>query len=161
MDGYTAQFRDIRVILRNGVVRPGRATADHASWRCVCRWQILSLKTPAQPPYPEMVCHACQRRYTFQPALDAVEEMESSLMVGPMPTKAGDIVVSHPEAATSMSSVWHVMADGQQECGQPGSASHAIGRSGALKLARLMARESGGDIFLLDTDSGRWTTLSD
>jgi hypothetical protein len=81
-------------------------------------------------------------------------------MTGPIPTRDGDIVISHDDTSWSMYSVWCVAIDGQQACGETES-SAAMGRPGALKLAKLMARESRGAIYILDSGSAAWIKLSD
>lgn len=87
--------------------------------------------------------------------------------VEPMPTRRGDIVIAHDDTVRSLYAVWRVMADGQQACGDH-AASYAIGRAGAVGLARLMVLESLRAVFrgcraatfLLDTHSGQWNTLA-
>ena len=81
----------------------------------------------------------------------------------PMPTVAGDIVISHPTAATSHYSVWRVMLDGEQSANPLAYASSALGGSAAMMLARLMRRETRGvgAIYFIELDTLTWTKLSD
>ena len=76
---YGPTYRDIRVILRNGTVHPGRATSDFAKWRCTCRLSWYPLEVACLPPYAETACPSCQRRYKFQPAIDAVKEVDQEI----------------------------------------------------------------------------------
>ena len=80
-------------------------------------------------------------------------------MTGPMPTRDGDIVITHSEDSRSLFLVWRVTDDGQQWCERITSSALAMGRQGALKLAARMATESRGAIYLLDPASGEWTKI--
>jgi hypothetical protein len=51
-----------------------------------------------------------------------------------------------------------VSEDGQQQSG-PDRTSTALGRPAALALARMMARDSRGAVFVLDADGVTWTKL--
>ena len=80
-------------------------------------------------------------------------------MTGPIPTRDGDIVVSHQDARLSLYAVWRVVSDAQQACGETGYTAQALGRLGALGLATLMAAERRGAVFFLDWGSGDWTKI--
>jgi hypothetical protein len=77
-----------------------------------------------------------------------------------MPTRDGDIVVSHADASPSVYTLWQAIEDAQQEAHVDQYRSTALGRVAAMTLARLMAAESRGAIFLLEMDAGSWTELS-
>jgi hypothetical protein len=81
-------------------------------------------------------------------------------MNGPMPTRDGDIVISHGEASPSLFVLWQAIESAQQDARVEQYRSTALGRAAALTLARLMAAESRGAIFLLETALGTWTELS-
>jgi hypothetical protein len=76
-----------------------------------------------------------------------------------MPTREGDLVVSHDETSKSMHSVWRVVVSGQQVADSSSSGASAIGGPAALHLARMMARERKGAIYLVDPTSGVWKEL--
>ena len=79
---------------------------------------------------------------------------------GPIPTRDGDIVISHDPASRSLYSVWHVTTDAQQACGLAAEpASSALGRPAALRLAHLLAVKSRGADFFVDPVSGQWTKI--
>ena len=78
-------------------------------------------------------------------------------VTGPMPTRRGDIVISHDDASRTMYCVWHIVADAQQIAGTSESTSTAMGRTAALKLAAMMAKSSSGAVYLLNTDTATWT----
>jgi hypothetical protein len=73
---YGPAYRDIRVILRSGVVHLARATAYLARWRCTCGLRLDPLEVVCLAPYVATVCPVCHRCYEFQPALDAVKEVD-------------------------------------------------------------------------------------
>jgi hypothetical protein len=81
-------------------------------------------------------------------------------MIGAMPTRAGDIVISHAVASASFYVLWKVIDEGQQESRPEQYASTALGRTAALALARMMARESRGAVFSLDAATSAWTKLA-
>ena len=70
---YGPTYRDIRVIVRNGLVHHARATSDVAKWRCTCGLTWYPLEVCCLPPYAATACSSRQRRYEFQPAIDAVK----------------------------------------------------------------------------------------
>ena len=80
-------------------------------------------------------------------------------MTGPMPTRDGDIVITHSEESRSLFLVWRVTDDGQQESVKTASTAWAMGREAALKLAAIMANESRGVIYWHDPTSGEWTRI--
>ncbi len=83
-------------------------------------------------------------------------------MIGMMPTRTGDVVVTHSAADPSRCQLWHVEADLQQTVSPSGYTSTACGLQAALKLAKMMGRESrGGAVFLRELDTLTWTKLSD
>ena len=80
----------------------------------------------------------------------------------PMPTVAGDIVITHVDASRSMHAVWTVAVDGERAAHPPPGAACALGADAAVSLARTMRRDSGGAaIFLFDPHTLNWTKLSD
>ena len=81
-------------------------------------------------------------------------------MTGPMPTRDGDIVISHRGSNPAMYSVWYMLEDRQQDVSPPVDAAPASGRPEAVQLGLSMARESRGALFCRDTDSGTWTKVS-
>jgi hypothetical protein len=80
----------------------------------------------------------------------------------PMPTRIGDVVISHPSAKSWKYFVWRVFLNRQQVVNSRTAATAAIGGSAAMALARLMVREQGaGAIYFLQEDTLTWTKLSD
>jgi hypothetical protein len=82
-------------------------------------------------------------------------------MTGLMPTRNGDIVISHRESSASVYLIWPVTAAAQQKAGSPLRTSTAIGRARAMKFAISLARTSRSRIFFVDTDTEEWTKLAD
>ena len=82
-------------------------------------------------------------------------------MTGLMPTRNGDIVISHRESSASVYLIWPVTETAQQKAGSPQCTSTAIGRDRAMKFAISLARTSRGRILFVDTDSKEWTKLAD
>jgi hypothetical protein len=80
-------------------------------------------------------------------------------MTEAMPTRDGDIVISHVEASAAFYLLWTVIDEGQQEPRPEQYASTALGRTAALALARMMARESRGAVIFLDAAMSGWTKL--
>ncbi|MEO7274467.1 MAG: hypothetical protein ABIX28_11330 [Vicinamibacterales bacterium] len=127
--------------------------------------------TPAVPPVP---CEACQdmqvrflttpvRIYYHCPACKHDWNVPNPAHGHkPLPTVAGDIVISHSAAVPTEHSVWHVTQDGEQSPNHLAYMSCAIGESEAIKLARLMVRDSHrGAIYVIEMESLVWTKLSD
>ncbi|MQA28742.1 MAG: hypothetical protein GEU82_02735 [Luteitalea sp.] len=77
-----------------------------------------------------------------------------------MPTKDGDVVIWHRDAALTDYQVWIVTADGQQE---PETALlrtvRVPDRSAAEQVALRMVSE-GGSILLRELKSGHWTKIT-
>ena len=82
-------------------------------------------------------------------------------MTGLMPTRDGDIVISHRESSASVYLIWPVAEKAQQKASPRLYTSTAIGRARAMKFATSLARKSRGRIFFFDTDSEKWTKLAD
>jgi hypothetical protein len=82
-------------------------------------------------------------------------------MTGPMPTRNGDIVISHDAIFRSLYAVWRVSTDGQQARDAAAFVIKRIGRADAVNMAKLMARESRSAIYLVDSTSASWVCLSD
>ena len=74
-----------------------------------------------------------------------------------MPTRAGDVVVSCTDSEPARCTLWHVVADAQQVPEPAARVSVALGTDAALKLAKMMARESRAAVFLFDQDALTWT----
>ena len=81
-------------------------------------------------------------------------------MTGPMPTRDGDIVITHSEDSRSLFLVWRVTDDGQQACAGTTESAWAMGREGALKLAAIMAKDYRGAIYMHDPTSGEWMKVA-
>jgi hypothetical protein len=81
-------------------------------------------------------------------------------MTGPMPTRDGDIVISHCGSNPPTYSVWYVLEDLQQAVSPPVDPATVIGRPEAVQLGRSMARESKGTLYFHDTDARTWTKVS-
>ena len=82
-------------------------------------------------------------------------------MTGLMPTRNGDIVISHRESSASVYLIWPVAEKAQQKASPLLYTSAAIGRARAMKFATSLARTNRGRIFFVDTDSKEWTKLAD
>jgi hypothetical protein len=78
-----------------------------------------------------------------------------------MPTRDGDIVISHRESSASVYVIWPVGATAQQKASPMLYTSTASRRAVAMKLAVSLARTSHGRVFFVDTDSDEWTKLAD
>ena len=78
-----------------------------------------------------------------------------------MPTRNGDIVISHDAELRSLYAVWRVSRKGQQARAAAAFVFKAIGRADAVNMAKLMARESRSAIYLIDLSSAWWVSLSD
>jgi hypothetical protein len=77
-----------------------------------------------------------------------------------MPTRAGDVVVSCTDREPARCTLWRVEADAQQVHEPAASVSTAHGSGAALKLAKMMARETRGAVFLFDQATSMWTQAS-
>ena len=79
-------------------------------------------------------------------------------MTGPMPTRAGDVVVLERQSPARYS-VFTVTRHGQQEPDVSSRSGTAFDKHGALRLAEMMARQrvDGGTIFLCESRHGSWT----
>jgi hypothetical protein len=77
-----------------------------------------------------------------------------------MPTRDGDIVISHPEQSTPNYVLWVVLEDGQEEAPPDAFTYTALGRTAALHLAAGMARENRGAVFLREVETSAWTRVS-
>jgi hypothetical protein len=82
-------------------------------------------------------------------------------MTGLMPTRHGDIVISHRESSASVYLIWPVAEKAQQKASPRLYTSTMMGRARAMKFAISLARTSKGRIFFVDTDSDDWTKLAD
>ena len=82
-------------------------------------------------------------------------------MTGLMPTRDGDIVISHRESSASVYLIWPVAEKAQQKASPLLYTSTAMGRARAIKFATALARTRRGRIFFVDTDSDDWTKLAD
>jgi hypothetical protein len=91
-------------------------------------------------------------------ALPPGREQRHARMPVPMPSKVGDVVITHVLGARSSYLVWVVIRDGQREPGDV--AAEASELMDAMTEARRLAARSGGAIFLLEQESGLWTPLS-
>jgi hypothetical protein len=78
-----------------------------------------------------------------------------------MPTRDGDVVVvSTGGTEPALCTLWHVDRDDQQVPGPTTAVSTAHGTDAALQLAKMMARESRGSVFLFDQETLSWTQPS-
>jgi hypothetical protein len=76
-----------------------------------------------------------------------------------MPTRAGDIVITHHVGGHPPYLVWVAAADGQQQSGVDIEAG-AIELDEALAEARHLAHLTGGAIFLREQGSLAWTPIA-
>jgi hypothetical protein len=81
-------------------------------------------------------------------------------MIESIPTRDGDVVVSHSQAWRFEYLVWPVVDDGQQQPRATVSTIATRGRDAALDMARRLARNTSGAVFVLECDSGAWSTLA-
>ncbi len=82
-------------------------------------------------------------------------------MTEPMPTRKGDVVVSHRGTGVSLCAVWIVEADLQQTPSPSTYVSIALGTEAAFKLAkRTIRKRRRADVFLFDQGSLTWTKPS-
>lgn len=79
-------------------------------------------------------------------------------MTGPMPTREGDVVVSHSDSESSRYAVWRVEADVQQTPSASAYVSTAYGAVAALRLGRKMLVQIRSAVFVLELDSLTWTS---
>ena len=83
------------------------------------------------------------------------------MQTGRIPTKPGDIIVTHSAGAGASYHVWRVDTFGQQDVGPSGYAFTAAGLIEALQRIDIMVDAHPGSIFLRELDTFNWTRLSD
>lgn len=81
-------------------------------------------------------------------------------MIGPMPTRDGDVVITQGTDRSTFA-VWVVVDDGQQAPAPTAYTATAVGRAAARQMAHWLALDTKGTVYLLDATSGRWTRLAD
>ena len=121
----------------------------HGRWAFRCR--CARLHTPL--PMRLIFCHSFNA--------STIGGERRTTMTGLMPTRNGDIVISHRESSASVFLIWPVAETAQQIASPLLYTSPAIGRARAMKFATSLARRSRGRIFFVDTDSKVWTKLAD
>ena len=80
-------------------------------------------------------------------------------MTAQMPTRSGDVVITHSAAAPSRYYLWHVEADQQQNVNGCGYLLTTCGLHAAIKAASVMADETGSAVFLRELNTLTWTKL--
>lgn len=81
-------------------------------------------------------------------------------MTGPMPTRFGDVLVQATFNAGSMCAIRTVSEDGQQDFNNDPHVQIVWGRTVAEAKARSLV-PPGGQIFVVQKETGEWTHLSD
>ena len=74
----------------------------------------------------------------------------------PMPTRAGDVVISHGDDHAFRFCVWHVETDLQQTRRSSRCIATALGHPAALTVARLIMQEHSS-VFEVEQDGVTWT----